>query len=830
VPERAAELFGDLLRQHRLKAGLTQEALAELAGLSVHGIQRLEGGSRQPYRDTVQRLLSALQLSAEDSRALQAVAQPAPRHRARTAPHSSDDVDAHLPTQLTSFIGRESEKDEIVHLLPTARLITLTGVGGCGKTRLALEVAGLVQGQYADGVWLVELASLADPGLVVQAVATTLGIREESNQPLVTALTSTLRHRQTLLILDNCEHLLNACAQLAHALLLACPRLKIIATSREALGIPGEIGRRVSSLPLPPLEVPLTPEALTGYAAARLFVERAQAVQPSFCVTERNAASVAQICNRLDGIPLALELAAALVRGMSVELQVTRLDQRFRLLTGGSRAALPRQQTLRATIDWSYELLTEPERMLFARLSVFAGSWTLEAAEGICTGHGIEPDEVVEHLLHLVDKSLVLTREEPDGADRYWLLDTLRQYGRERLLASGHADTAYKQHAKYYVGLAERIEPELDQPRQSEWITLFARDVDNFRAALEWLIGSGDAQHALRLAAVLARFWEIRAHLREGLQRLAEVLAMPGASAPTLERAKVLDMAGVLALYQFDLDVARLHFKKSLATYRQLRAWRGVAWVLIHLGWLCHDSARLKASVRFLREALLLCEQLGDRRGVARALTLLGNTTFWNWDLVTARSLHERSLALSRELGDRWGIAWALDNLALDLLYVSEAGHTKTPPAEPLLQESYAIWSELGERRHLAYVISSLGECAIRQKDLLRARARLEESLATFAELRDVNGCTATLVRCASLFSAEGQNDHAVVVLSAALAQLRLKLRRLPPWAGPFTELQSSHAREMMDERQFAAAWSRGEAMSMEEASSYAQQHLAATD
>jgi transcriptional regulator with XRE-family HTH domain len=319
---------------------------AERAGLSVHTVQKLEAGGSHPYRDTSQRLALALGLSPADLVAFQAAAQPAPRRRGDGASKSSPDARQDLPAALTSFIGREREIDEITQQLQrTARLVTLSGVGGCGKTRLVKEVDRRVADAYPDGVWLVELASLADAALVPQAVATTLGIREIPAQPLLTTLTTALKRHKVLLLLDNCEHLLDACAHLANALLMACPTLQILATSREALGLTGEVNRRVLSLPVPPLDPPPTIEHLGEYAAVQLFVERARAVQPAFAVTDRNVLTIAQVCNRLDGIPLVLELAAALVRGLSVEDLAGRLDQRFRLLTGGSRAALPRQQT-----------------------------------------------------------------------------------------------------------------------------------------------------------------------------------------------------------------------------------------------------------------------------------------------------------------------------------------------------------------------------------------------------------------------------------------------------------------------------------------------------
>ncbi|HEY1297130.1 MAG TPA: helix-turn-helix domain-containing protein, partial [Chloroflexota bacterium] len=404
----ASGSFAELLRRHRLAAGLTQEALAERAGLSEHGVQRLETGASRPQRETILRLVQALRLPRGEAAALQEAAPSAPRHRSNGAGAPSTDARHNLPLALTSFIGREREKHELVQLLASTRLLTLTGVGGCGKTRLALEVGRLLYDRYPDGVWLVDLASITDPRLVPQAVATALNIRESPGHlPLVTVSTA-LRQRRSLLLLDNCEHLLDACAQVANALLSACPEVRILVTSREALGVAGEVCRGVPSLPVPPLELLPTIETVANYAAVQLFVDRARAVHPTFDISEGNAATIGQICRRLDGIPLALELAAARVRGLSVEQLASRLDQRFQLLTGGNRAALPRQQTLEAAIDWSYALLTESERKLFTRLAVFAVDWDLEAAEVVCAGDGISRDQVVGLLLHLIDKSLVV--------------------------------------------------------------------------------------------------------------------------------------------------------------------------------------------------------------------------------------------------------------------------------------------------------------------------------------------------------------------------------------------------------------------------------------
>jgi predicted ATPase/transcriptional regulator with XRE-family HTH domain len=453
--------FGELLRRHRLAAGLTQQNLAERAGLSEHGIQKLERGVTRPYRDTVQRLLSALRLGPEDAASFRAAGEPVPRHSSLHAEPPDSTRRNNLPIALSRFVGREHELVAVTGRLVSARLLTLTGIGGCGKTRLALEVARGVVPNFAGGVWLVELGPLADPKLVPQQVGATVGVRENSNQPLTTALAAAVADRTMLLVLDNCEHLLQASAVLVDALLRACPNLQILATSREPFGIAGEVAWRVPSLVVPDPEHAVSVAEIEESPAVELFLDRATSAQPRFRLTERNAAAVAQICQRLDGIPLALELAAARVEALTPQQLADRLDQRFRLLTGGSRVALPRQQTLQATLDWSYDLLSKPERRLFERLAVFAGHWTLEAAEAVCAGGGLAAQDVLDLLARLVRKSLVVATEAADGVERYRLLETVREYARQKLLTRGAAETTAvrERHATFYSAQAESLHP-----------------------------------------------------------------------------------------------------------------------------------------------------------------------------------------------------------------------------------------------------------------------------------------------------------------------------------------------------------------------------------
>lgn len=443
-----------------------------------------------------------------------------------------------LPIQLTSFIGREKEIDRIKNLVEHHRLVTLTGSGGVGKTRHSLQVSAELLDQFPDGVWLVEMAPVSVPGLVLQAVANVLGLREDQGRPLMDALQDYLRSKSAFLVMDSCEHLLEACAQLADALLHACPNLRILASSREALGIAGEVAYRVPSLALADPEHLPALESLTQYDSVRLFIERALAVQPDFAVTNENAPAVAQICARLDGIPLAIELAAARVKGLSVEQISQRLDDRFRLLTGGSRTALPRHQTLRALIEWSYELLLEPERTLLRRLAIFVGDWTLEAAEAVCADDTARPSprskersarahirqvidkpDVLELLLRLVDKSLVVA-EEHTGQARYHMLETIRQLAREKLSESGEEAVLQARHLGFYLSFSEQAEAKLQGAESLIWLHQLGAEYENLRAALAWAREHREAQPPMRLARATEQLGDAKAELGVGTQAI----------------------------------------------------------------------------------------------------------------------------------------------------------------------------------------------------------------------------------------------------------------------------------------------------------------------
>ncbi|HEY6073584.1 MAG TPA: tetratricopeptide repeat protein, partial [Anaerolineales bacterium] len=573
----------------------------------------------------------------------------APRPRVRSTGYPSN-----LPAQVTSFVGRDREIAEINQALPRTRLLTLTGSGGCGKTRLGLQVATGVRDSYADGVWLAELASLSNSSLVPKAVASALGIPEQPRVPLTETLKRHLRAKSLLLVLDNCEHLLAACAQLADALLRACPNLSILATSRESLGIAGELTYRVPGLSLPDrhdLHVPRL-ERLSQFEALRLFVERASFRQPGFVITESNAPAVVQVCSRLDGIPLAIELAAATVKGLSVEQIASRLDDRFRLLTDGSPTALPRHQTLRATMDWSYSLLTESERVLLRRVSVFAGGFTLEAAERICSGDRLAPPEVLELMLRLVDRSMVIAGDRA-GQSWYRLLETVRQYAWERLVEADEADEMRQRHLTWYLALGENADSKLRGQEQQVWLERLETEYDNLRAALEWSqADGGGAEKGLRLAAALFWFWQLHGHWSEG-RRWLEATNLLHGDASSRIGAKAVRWAALLAVQQGDFDRAADLAQRGLTLARNSGDNESLIWCRDVLGQMAQKQGNYARAAGLFEDNLDLCRQLNDQWLLGHEISWLGFIARDQRDYARAAALHTEALALFRKMGDK---------------------------------------------------------------------------------------------------------------------------------------------------------------------------------
>jgi len=593
---------------------------------------------------------------------------------------ASDDEQAatphNLPLQLTSFIGREGELTEAARLLEQSRLLTLLGVGGIGKSRLSLELATQVMPQFADGVWLVELATLRDPRLVPQAVASALGVKEAAGRPVSEALLHHVRDRQLLLILDNCEHLLQGCAELARQLLQAGRETKLIASSREPLRLAGETTYAVPALP--------------AAEAERLFVERARAARPDFRVNGY-AAAVSAVCRRLDGIPLAIELAAARVRTMPVEAIAERLNDRFRLLTSGDRTALPRQQTLRALIDWSHELLSEHERAVFRRLAVFAGGWTLEAAEAVTAFASVEKRAVLDLVTQLAEKSLVAM--DADQA-RYRLLDTVREYADERLTEVGESEETRTRHLNYYVALAEQARPQLAGPKQAEWLARLDVERENLLAADAFCDHAADgAERGLRLTYLMRPYWVNRGLLGLGLRITVEALARAGAKAPSAVRCGGLFDAGQLSCFMGRYSEARRYLEESLAIARELGDERRIAVVLQPLGMAHLGEKNLPAARRYLEEALARAQQRGEPREICGALNTVAQLHRVEGDLRKAEALYEEVLEIGTELGDRETVGIILLNLAM--VAVARSAHER---ARSLLGGVLAIARETGSK------------------------------------------------------------------------------------------------------------------------------------
>jgi predicted ATPase/class 3 adenylate cyclase/Tfp pilus assembly protein PilF len=669
-----------------------------------------------------------------------------------------------LPVQPTSFIGREREQAEVRALLGRSPLVTLTGAGGAGKTRLALALAAELVDRYPDGVWLVELAALAEPGLVPGAVAQALGVREEPGRPLLATLTDYLQERRLLLVLDNCEHLVEPCAELATALLRACPHLRLLATSREALEAAGERLYRVPSLAIADPDHLPPPEQLSQYEAVQLFLERAQARRADFTLTRQNARAVAQICARLDGLPLAIELAAARVSVLSVEGIAVRLDDRFRLLTGGPRTALPRQQTLRAALDWSHDLLAEPERVLLRRLGVFASGWTLEAAEAACAGEGVEAWEVLDLLGTLINKSLVLP-EERDGEARYRLLETVRQYALERLQAAAEVVSTQHRHLRWCLALAEHAEVASRGPEERAWLDRLEREHSNLRTALTWsILDGGSPSTGAQLAAELQRFWSVRGHLSEGRRWLEEALVHATPQAAGI-RLRVLNGVANLALAQADYDRATVLYEERLAVCRAQGDQAGIAVTLGNLGNVALEQGDF-AQARELHEASLsLHQELGDQRGLAGALSSLGILTNDQGDNRRAGVLFERSLALYRALSDPLGIAASLNGLAS--VAWDQGDHAR---AGALYEECLSLCRDVGDQRGIANMLANLGSVAHVQGDHERGRALLEEGLALSRDLGNTADVARTLTSLGKVALSQGLPARAAALFRESLA------------------------------------------------------------
>jgi predicted ATPase/class 3 adenylate cyclase len=661
-----------------------------------------------------------------------------------------------LPAPFNSFVGRENELAELKRFITTQRLLTIYGPGGVGKTRLGIQAAAELLDFFTDGVWFVDLSPLSNPAHVANYVLSSFGAREELSYSPVQTLVDFLREKVMLLVMDNCEHILKGIVPLVQALLQGDPKLRILATSRTPLGIAGEMVWLIPPLSSPDINGELQIEKILQVESVRLFVDRALAARKDFALTRENASAVAKICAQLDGIPLAIELAAARVRVLSANDIAARLDDRFRFLVNSQDVA-PRQKTLRNLIDWSYDLLPENERALLRRLSVFSGGWTLSIAERVCPGEYFEPFEVLDLLANLVDKCLVMT-ECKEGNERYYFLETIRQYAQARLVESGEGVEYAKQHATTFVEITEEAFDELWGPKQGFWLSYLDLENDNLRTALEWMTRRKDCYDLLlRMTVSLWRYWEIRGYLTEGRSRLDFALANVPNQSKSL-RAHGLRGAGMLALQQGDYFQATELHQQSLALFRELGDKLGIGREMDVLGEIAKQQGDYSLSVKLHQESLALRYEIEDKEGVAVSLGHLGIIARDYGENQSAHDLLEESLKLSRELDDKLLIALALKNLGMVAFNICEY-----PKANEFLEEAVAFYRELKDKLGISETIQILGNIAKNQGDFHRAQVFYQECLELKQELGDKRGIAQALASQAEVDFHQGNYPCAAI-------------------------------------------------------------------
>jgi predicted ATPase/transcriptional regulator with XRE-family HTH domain len=799
--------FGQMLRTLRMAAGLTQEALAERAGLSVRGISDLERDLKtRPRFETVRMLADALELDQSARAALISAARPSPVPATSAPVHIAA---SELPLQMTSLVGRERELTSVEAMIRNeGRLVTLTGPGGVGKTRLALRVASDLHPEFADGVTFIQLAAVADDAFVLPAVAQGLSIREDPGQPLLETLRGHLRDQRLLLVLDNCEHIVAGVQPLVAELLSTCAELTVLATSRAPLHLRSELLFPVPSLSLPNLANLPPLDDLGQIEAVALFVQRARAVRPDFDLSDDNAPVVAEICRRLDGLPLAIELAAARLRLLSPSALLALLNERLRLLVGGPLDAPTRHQTLEATIAGSYDLLDPDEQALFRRLSVFAGGCTFEAAMAASA----TDDEIatLTGLQALLDNSLLIVTGGANGERRFAMLDTIREFALHRLSTDDDEQAIRAHHAVYFLDLAERGERELTGPEQATWVKLLDADHDNFRASLSWSLNQqGEDDTALRLGAALWRFWDRRGYLREGRSWLTQTLSRSNQIA-SLPRANAL--IGLANLLYENFSRQRTLYAEGLALFEELEDKPGQARALSGLGLIEMDVGEYDQAILRFEGALEIWRTVGNRRGEATVLLHLGRLLGNEGEYHGAQKVYLEALAIGQEIRDMGSVAYCYHHLGR---LARRQGMPEA--AQPYLDLALSVSRDAGNADAIAYAQLELGLLALVVGNPKMAASSLRKALRSFVEFGSELGAVDCLDGCARLARMTNQPVLALQLWSVAATWRESVAASLPPLEVDAWNRDMATLRTELGDEQFSSLWSIGQTFSLQE-------------
>jgi predicted ATPase/DNA-binding CsgD family transcriptional regulator/DNA-binding XRE family transcriptional regulator len=861
--------FGLWLRQRRKAQDLTQQGLADRVGCSWETIRKIEDGTRRPSRQIAELLAEQLGVQTEERAAFVQFARtsgegdvPAIQVNGSGAAAASEPAERrtpnNLPAERTPFIGRRPEVERLRGMLidRDVRLLTLTGPPGIGKTRLSLEIACEMLDNFPDGVYFIALAPVADPELVAYTIAQTLGVKEVPGQSITDTVKGFLGERRMLLVLDNFEHVVVA-SPLVTDLLTVCPNLKALTTSREVLHVYSEHEYPVPPMALPPSDAE-PPDDPAQYEAVRLFVEHATAVRPDFALNENNIASVVEICRKVDGLPLAIELAAARVKILSPQALLARMDHRLHVLTGGAKDLPPRQQTLRNAIEWSFESLKDPEKALFRRLGVFAGGCTMEAAEQVCAGPGDITGDFLDRMGSLVDKSLLRQTEQHDGEWRFFMLETIREYALEKLEESGEEHDMRVRHAEFFMDLAEDAAPNLTSAKRTLWLSKLDAEIDNMRAVLTWSqTPGGDPVTGLKLAGALGRYWYLRNYANEGRKWLDEgFVAATGVSVPLRIRARALYAAGLLRIWHSDYAPGQEYLEESVALWRETGDERSLAWALTELGvaynlgviyqplqqsvktdrqkaiavtqeaieiftrlddkfglaWSLSDLGDLEfgcgefdKTVTLYEQALALFREVGDVKGVSDGLAQLGRHDTQAGEYDRARRRLEEALELQKDLGDKWQRAHILRSLG-DLELLRGNAEKAVSHYTPSLQ----LFKELGDRRRVPILTRSLGNAAQRQENYEEAYKLYRESLSLYRDLDVPEGISLTLAGLAAILAIHGEARRGAELLGIGQALANLNQKAISPLNMWEYEANVAIVRSHLSEAAYADAVAQG--------------------